>query len=765
VSRTNPRLRTALVGAAVAAAFLICTQLLFPGSGGGRGTPLAILFRGIVLGSISALTTAGIVLVYRTVRIINFAQIALGVGAGILAFDLVLYTPVPFPLALLAGLITGGLVGFVAGLLALRFAHAPRLVLTVFTILGAFALALFSGYVDALGIFPPAETRPLLNLTDGALRPEMPFAGLEFSVGDFPFRFGYAEIFALQFAIVALLALGAFLRYTRSGIAVRAMAENADRASLLGIGTGALSILVWTIAGVLGAAGVILTGVISTPAVAASGFGGSLLLPALAAAVIGRMRSLPIAATAAIALSMLGQAWGWSFPDDPGLFTVVLFAVVVVGLFLGRRGRGRSEQQEETSSWVATREQRPVPPELRALRGVRITRIALIVIGLIALAVYPFAVSTGATNIGGVIALNAIAVLSLVVLTGWGGQVSLGQYAFVAIGAVVGGALSGRVGIPFWFAVPAATLVVAGLAALVGLPALRVRGLFLLVVTFAFAAAVQLTLFDDRYFGWLLPESVDRPTFFFFDFEDERSMYFLCVLALVAATAMITALRRTRVGRNLIALRDNEPGTRSFGIPVVRTKLLAFAISGGLAGFAGAIYAHQQRGVSAESFTADASLQVFIQAVFGGVGSVGGALLGSAYFTFIDYFFTSPVLLALLGPLTTLLLLYAAPAGLISLVNSARDAVLSIVAQRRNLVVPSLIADYDPELAAQHLTPLADPLPSAGLAALGPRRFAIDSELHGDAALDAARATTASIQIEEEAAVLAAASGEGGETQ
>jgi branched-chain amino acid transport system permease protein len=764
VSRLDPRVRTALVAAATLVAILVCTQFAFPGAGGGgRGTPVAILFRGVVLGAVGALTSSGIVLLYRTIRIINFAQIALGIAGGILAFDLVLYTPVPFPVALLIGLATGGFVGFVVGLLALRFARAPRLVLTVFAILTAFALALFSPYVDRLGIFPPFETRPIFTLDEGALRAEMPFAGLKFTVGDFPFSFGYAEIFALQFAVVALLALGAFLRYTRSGVAVRAMAENADRASLLGIGTGALSIVVWTIAGVLGAATVILAGVITSPTVTATGFGSELLLPALAAAVIARMRSLPVAAIAAVGISVAAQAWRWSFPDDFQLFTVVLLAAIVAGLFLSRRERTRSEQQAETSSWVATQEQRPVPPELRGVRGVRIARVALIVLGLTALAVYPFAVSTGATNIGGVIALNAIAVLSLVVLTGWAGQVSLGQYAFVALGAVIGGALTGRVGVPFWFAVPATALMVALLAAVIGLPALRVQGLFLLVVTFAFAAAVQTVLFDDRYFGWLLPEAVDRPTFFFFDFEDERSMYFLCVLALVGATAMIVALRRTRVGRNLIALRDNEAGTRSFGIAAVRTKLLAFAISGGLAGFAGAIYAHQQRGVSAGSFTADASLQVFIQAVFGGVGSVGGALLGSAYFTFVAYFFTSPVLLALLGPLTTLLLLYAAPAGLISLVNAARDGVLGIVAQRRNLVVPSLIADFDPELAAAHLTPLADPLSSGGLAALGPRRFAIDSELHGDSDLDGGRADIGALQQQEEAAVLAAAIDDGGD--
>ena len=763
MNRLTPRGRSALTAAAATAALLLCTQLVFPGAGGGgRGTPVALLFRGLVLGSVSALTASAIVLVYRTIRIINFAQTALGIAGGVLAFDLVLYTPVPFPVALLLGLATGAFVGFVAGLLGLRFGRAPRLVLTVFAILAAQALALFSPFIDRLGIFPPPETRPLFSLDEGALRAELPFRGLSFTVGDFPFKFGYAEVFALQFAVLALLALGAFLRYSRTGVAVRAMAENADRASLLGIGTGILSIVVWTIAGTFSAATVTLSGVITTPGVI-TGVGSTLLLPALAAAVIARMRSLPIATLAAVAIAVAGQAWRWSFPDDFQLFNVAVLVLVIAGLVLHRRERTRSEQQTETSSWVATQEQRPVPPELRTVRGVRLARIALIVLALVALAVYPFAVSTGATNIGGAIALNAIAVLSLVVLTGWAGQVSLGQAAFVALGAVIGGALTGRVGVPFWFAVPATALIVAILAAVIGLPALRVQGLFLLVVTFGFAAVVQGVLFDERYFGWLLPESVDRPTFFFFDFEDERSMYFLCVLALVAATAMVMALRRTRVGRNLIALRDNEAGTRSFGIPAMRTKLLAFAISGGLAGFAGALYAHHQRGVSAQSFTAEASLQVFIQAVFGGVGSVGGALLGSAYFTFVAYFFTNPVLLALLGPLTTLLLLYAAPAGLISLVNNVRDAVLGIVAQRRNMIVPSLIADYDPELAAKHLTPLADPLPSGGLAALGPRRFAIDSELHGDAVGDGGRERTAELQREQEAAVLAVALDDGGD--
>src|SRR5439155_8449380 len=126
-------------------------------------------------------------------------------------------------------------------------------------------------------------------------------------------------------------------------------------------------------------------------------------------------------------------------------------------------------------------------------------------VGLVAVALYPFLDGTGLQNLGAVVALNGILALSMVVLTGWAGQVSVGQYGFAAIGAVVGGALTARAHVPFWLSVPLAAALTAGIAGLVGVPALRIRGLFLAVTTFAFAVAVDDALFQRRYFGWLLP--------------------------------------------------------------------------------------------------------------------------------------------------------------------------------------------------------------------------------------------------------------------
>ena len=725
----NKQTRARIIYAGAALAVLLTLFVLLPGSGGGgRGTPLAIIFQGLVQGMVASLTAVGLVLIYRTLRIINFAQAAMGITGGVLAFRLVQFTPTPLPVAIVLGMAVAGAVGVLIGLAAIRFQRAPRLVLTVLTILLTGALQYITGFVDDLPFFPPQEFRPVAEAGDEAIRAGIPFAGFRFTIGDLEIPFGFAEVLAIEASLAALIVVAAIFRYTRLGVAVRGVSENAERASLLGISVGKLACLVWGLTAALSGLAVILTGTISSPSAVTSGVAPTLLIPALAGAVLAKMRSLPIAAAATATIFVLEAAWKWSFRDDAPLFSIALLLTIGIGLFVQRNQLMRSEAANEASSWVASQEQRPIPRVLLRVPGIRITRIVLMVVGALAVILYPFMVGTGATNLGGVVAIQTIVIISLVVLTGWAGQVSLGQYALTGVGAVVGGALTNRIGIPFWFAVPLTAIIVGAIAVVVGLPALRIKGLFLLVVTFAFAFAVQQAFFSERYFGWLQPERVDRPTFFFLDFEDERSMYYLCVAALILVIFLVSSMRKTRIGRILIGVRDNEPNLRAFGIGPVRAKLMAFAIAGALAGFAGAIFAHQQRGISAESFTADASIQTFIAGVFGGIGSVGGALLGAFYFNFLDYLVSNPIIQGILGPVGALALLYAAPGGVISLVTSARDSVLSIVAQRRQLVVPGMREDLE---VTSGIWPLADPLPRTGIAALpAGAKFSVESGLY-----------------------------------
>jgi branched-chain amino acid transport system permease protein len=755
------RRRSIAVLALVAVAVLFVTQVLLPGSQASarRGTPAAFLFTGLLAGLTTAVTAAGIVLIYRTLRVINFAQAAIGVAGAVLTFEFVQFTPVPFPIAVLLGIALSVLIGVVAGFVNLAFLNAPRLFVTVFTIVLANTLFVLGNQVRNLPFFPDAGLRTTADQEAAQnIARFLPFPGWEFTVGGFTMPFGFRHVFALELAVVTLVALGAFFRWTRAGTAVRGLAENPERASLLGIGVGGLTVAIWGLAGGLAGVGVITRGLVLSPASATSPEAGfAVLLPALTAAVLGRMQSLPIAVGASVALGVLSSAWNFSIEGGGPLFNAFMLLLIMGGLLLHRSGISRSERSGGTS-WEAAEEQRPIPNELRSVGVVRNTRLALIGLGVIAVVAFPFFATTRTVNLAGVVAITAIAVISMVVLTGWAGQVSLGQGAFVAIGAVVGGSLMTNTFLNFWLAVPLAAAITGAIALVVGIPALRIPGLFLLVATFAFAVVVRATLFDQRYFGWLLPEDVPRPTLFFIDFDNERAMYFLSIAALVLAIVMVQNLRRSRMGRLLIALRENEQNVQAFGVSAVRTKLMAFAASGALAGYAGAIFSSHQLGVSADSFGADASVFLFIAAVFGGVSSVAGALLGTAFFRGVQDLVPSFIVQQVLQNGGTLLILLFVPAGLIGLVNQARDSLLRIVAQRRQIVVPSLFADYDPEAMANRLAPLSPADDNSGLAVLpGDRRYVLRSELYrgkGERLVDRmapARATA------EEAAIRAAA--------
>jgi branched-chain amino acid transport system permease protein len=726
------RYRAAILSALGLLLVFAVTEVMPSATSATRGTPFAVLFIGLVYGLINGLTAAGIVLVYRTTRVLNFAQTAIGAGGGLICFDLLQLSNLPLWIAFPIGLLVAGLLGMGFDLIfGRRFAHAPRLVLTVLTIVAAgFLTSTSQAAIDLLPIFPPRELRSLEQLQGTAsLRPLLPFSTFSFHFPDLPVPYGFPEVFAVVVSLLALAAIGAFLRYSRAGVAVRAMAENTERAALLGISVGLLSTLVWTLAGVLSGLSVTLSGLLGSPA-AASGIAPTILLPAMAAAVVARMRSIPVAVVTAVGISLLTRAVSFNQADLSPLVSLALLLVVCGALLLQGRRQGRSEAAA-TSSWAAIEELRPVPREMLKLTPIRVARWVLAAIAVAAIVVYPFVTSTGQTFLGEVIAINAIVALSLVVLTGWSGQVSLGQFGYVAIGAFTAGVLADHFGLGFWLAVPLAAVFTALVAALTGLPALRIPGLFLGVATFAFAVAVRDVLFNNHFLGKLLPGAgLHRPQLFIFDFEDERSMYVLCVAALLLSIVLVVNLRKSRFGRVVIAVRESDVNAESAGIPVIRTKLTAFAVAGLLAGFSGALFAFQERGISAASFDATSSIDIFVMVVVGGVGSVWGALLGSLYVNSTHLVLQDlPELAAILGPASALYLLYAFPGGLISIFSSIRDAALRIVAQRNQLVVPSLFADMDPEALHLRLIPMTAPIAGSGLQATRRRYRMVESML------------------------------------
>ncbi len=644
--------------------------------------PYPILFVGIVLGSLSALVAMGLVLIYRANRIINFAQGQIGGLAAVLAASLIVGPKWAFFPAVFAGLIAAVVLG--AGteyLIVRRFSKAPRLLLTVATI---GILQLFAFGQLAL---------PRLFAFDTAPQPPVPF--------DFTFRwdpvvFRGSHLLIIIVVPIVALALGAFFRLTRVGIAVRASAESADRASLLGIPVKRVGTLVWTISAFLSALGVLLR--MPIQGVNIGGLeGSSLLLRALAAAVIGRMESLPKAFAAALALGAIEQAVFFQ-TNRTVVVDGILFVIIIAGLLFQRRGVVGRADDTGASSWAATREVRPIPRELARLPEVSAAKVLGGIACLVGFVYIPTQLSQGSVNLMGVGLMIGIVTLSLVVLTGWAGQISLGQLAFMAFGAAVAGKLAEH-GVNFFLTLLIGSLVGALIAVVIGLPALRIGGLFLAVSTLSFALATGTFLLNYEFFPWLVPDPngrVLRPTLFGkFDLENEHTMYWFILLFFVFTLASVRSLRRSRTGRILVATRDNQRAAQSYGVSPVRAKLSAFALSGFFAALAGGLYVYHQHGLSSTILTPDSSIRVFSMAVIGGLGSIPGALLGAAYLTFVDYssFTRQPLTRLFASGVGVLFILLVLPGGLGSLLYSWRDSALRFIARRRDIVVPSLLAD------------------------------------------------------------------------
>ena len=684
-------LGSVLAGQLVAVAF----------SDGHRFVPWAVQVQALTTACPAALFALGLVLIYRSNRIINFAQTAFGGVGAIGTLTLFRRYDIPWFLAVAAGIAGAAVLSAVAEMLLIRrFAKATRLVLTVVTIgVAQLVTSLAPLVLDAIGV-EDDQTQSLLDRLD------TPVSGLE--VKWFPVVFSGDHFVLFGATIAVLVGIALFFRFSDVGIAVRASAENVDRAELLGVNTRSLATVVWALAGLLsGLAAVLQVPFEGVSNVAAVGIGSGLLLRGLAAAVFGRFDNLPIVVAAALGLNVFEQSVFFAI-GRTDIATLALFAVILIGLLVQRKQLARA-QADESGTWASTEEIRPTPPELVATPEVRSgNRWVMGTIAVIVLA-YPWVASSQQANLGAVIAIYGIVAVSLVILIGWGGQISLGQWGIAAVGAVLGGALTGRFGWPFVPALLAASIAGAGVAILLGLPALRIRGLFLAVTTLAFTLVVSDIVMSPTYFGWLLPREVPRPRLLFLNGDDERIFYYFCVAGLLFALFCAKGLRNSRTGRVLIAMRDNERTAQAIGINLVRTRLATFALSGFLAAFAGALYAHHQHAVAASAFTPDQSIQMFLTAVIGGLGSVGGVVSGPVYFGLFTTFLQKYAFLA--SATGVLLVLLVIPGGLGGVLFSARDAFLRRVAIRHRLFVPSLLADYlvDGKLERVPVVPEKDP--------------------------------------------------------
>ncbi|MEV0454148.1 ABC transporter permease subunit [Catellatospora methionotrophica] len=554
----------------------------------------------IVLGLFTGLTygllAVGLVLVYRSSRFLNFAHGSVGVfGAAVLS-QLVTGAGVPYWVAFpLAMTVSAGVSALIEVAVVRRLRGRPG-------VTGMIATLGLSQFVLVLALLVSSQG---LNGLTFPKPPGMP----SFTLGRTPVGPAFTAMALLAPLLLGGLAL--FLRRSRFGLAVRAGADAPDTAQLNGIPAARMTTLAWAMAGAVAAFSAILV----TPTQGAQSIdtlGPELLLRGLAGAVAARMASLPVAFAACLGVGV-GEQVLLSMGAGRGGVSLALALFILVALLaqpqLGRRDGGQARWPRAV----------PAPASLagRVLAG----------LALLAAAGAAYLVTNETASALTTVAGFAVVGLSVLLVTGLAGELSLGQFAFAGIGAAVSLHVAGSTGNFFTGAV-AGCAAAAGAAVLVGLPALRLRGIALAATTLAFALAAEAWLLR---LPWLLGDGISapKPVWTGYALVLAKDYYLFALLMLVLALWLAHRLRAGGFGRVVLALRDNEDAARALGVPAPRRRLQLYAAAGALAGLGGVVIGHGQTQVTVNSFPAAAGIDVVALTVVGGLGLLGGSILGA----------------------------------------------------------------------------------------------------------------------------------------
>ena len=566
--------------------------------------PLAVI--GLFNGSIYSLAAMGVVLTYKTSGIFNFAYGGVAMFCGYTFWQFRdswhLSQWISLPLILFV----------VAPVLALL---SERLFRTVTTLSAEIQIVIALGVLAFLQALVPI----IYGGEDRFLQPI--FSTSTFQVTSH-LRVSYNQLFTLLLAVAAAVGLWALLRHTRFGTATQAVVDNRDLAEMIGVSADAVSRVAWLVSSVFAA----LVGILLSSTSRLDVYTLVLVVIfAFAPAVLGRLVSLPLAFAGAIFLGVFQSLlthWGSAGTLADFEAAVPYLALFALLLFYGRRLKEvRSSYQPLASSAGASR---------HSPRRIAATGAGLFVV---ALAIPAFANESLLSNITAGAVLATIA-LTLVVLTGWSGQISLAQFSFVGIGAFTVGNLAGPHGGGFLMAAVLGALIAIPVGLLIGLPSLRLSGLDLALATMAFALTLDTLVFGRRSIsGGTTGLTVPRPRLFGLSFASTDRFYYLAVFVFAVFALGAILIRQGPIGRRLQMMRDAPMAAATFGVNLTLTKLAVFAASGAAAAFAGAFYGAQRQSISPNDFAFGASLALLLLVVLGGRALVGGAVVAGVIYT------------------------------------------------------------------------------------------------------------------------------------
>ncbi len=560
---------------------------------------------GLATGSLYALTALGIVLVSRASGVLNFAAGATGAFGAYVAYDLRDTHDVPRELAVTLGIASGAVIGVLTQIVVMVLLRKAAPVAKLIATLGI--LTILTGVIKLIwGDVSRGQPPSLLENTRREVLPDV------FITQD--------RLVLIGIALVAALVLKLVYSATPFGLATSAVAENRQVAAIAGLSPTRIEVANFAIAGAISAAAAILLAPVLALDVNTLTV---IVIPALAAALIGRFASFGITVLAALAIGVVqAEIPQLGYVKDhseslAGLPTAVPVLLIVVVTAL--RGRSRLQRGEPT-------QRLPLPGSGRV-------RLPLLIPAVVAGVVLTTTANAAWSDSITVTIAIALVVLSVVVVTGYAGQLSLAQFAIAGFGLWVAARLYDTQGLLFPFALLAGMALAVPLGLIVALPALRARGVDLAVATLGLAIAVQAMVLGNSeltggfagtnvggadLFGWSL-DPVAHPNRY-------ASFAFGC---LVAVALVVANLRRGRSGRRLLAVRGNERAAAARGGGVYGAKLYAFGLSAAIAGLAGVLLGFKDQNVRFDQFNIFGSINAVQYAVIGGLGSVGGAAVGA----------------------------------------------------------------------------------------------------------------------------------------
>ncbi|WP_028266090.1 ABC transporter permease subunit [Arthrobacter sp. MA-N2] len=655
---------------------------------------LGILLSGVVTGSLYALTSVAVVIIYKSSKIANFAlggTASLSVYAAYAASG----QHLPWVVLLLIGMLAGAAAGALTELVIRLLGEADHLSYVVAT----FALFLITQGLIVWIWGPDNKPFPTAWSTESGWRLD----GVLIS---------YNNILAVVVALVVVLALQLVVQRTRFGLAIRMASSGPMTARLLGLAVKRVRFWTWVLGGGIGGLAAIL--VTPSTTLSPSGF-TSFMMVALVALVIGGFTNIRGAATGGFILGVLLNVLGFVF--TPSLTQTYLFGIVAVLLFVKPNGvlgvrdatisepvihstrfrRIRSDVRENAASINAYGQNSRNAVPRRVRRSAAAVAIVVLII------VLPLLVPTTLLVLLPQLTAIYISVLGLNILVGYSGQLSVGQSAIMAIGAYAGAIAVAHLGVPTLVAIPIGLItgLIAGL--IIGLPAVRLGPLFLTLFTLvlSFAVPEMITYFDGITGGTqglelALPASLFYPT----------NQYWLGAGIALACTVSIYLARRSEFGRRWIAVRDSTAGSQATGLNPGAVKLGAFVVASGLAGLGGVLNASFTGLVTPTDYSPFLSITLLVAVVVGGTGSIPGALIGAALLT-VTTAYAPEISLPpdLILGLVLLVVLVLSPAGAVDIFRRAGSRAAAIFASRSASTTPLPRDEPKVRVFAGHHTP------------------------------------------------------------